>query len=144
MEKFCPACRTANPPEAMFCRSCAASLASAPASFQTPQQQQAQWTQPQPFGGPLTAPARPPEATGNRPLIALVLVVAGLFCCGPFTTVPGAILGWMEMTAIKEGRAPQSGMTMAQIAFWAGIVLTVLTSIGIVVGILFGLASGGF
>ncbi|MBK8813504.1 MAG: hypothetical protein IPN69_22635 [Acidobacteria bacterium] len=91
--------------------------------------------QPQPGFAP------PPS---NRPVIALCLVIAGFLCCGPILSIPGAILGWMEMTAIKEGRAPQSGLTMSQIAFWGGIAISILSSIGIVIGILMMLAGNGF
>ena len=50
-------------------------------------------------------------------------------CCGPFTGIPGAILGKMEMDAIKEGRAPASNLGMAKAGFWislAGAVLSIL------------------
>jgi hypothetical protein len=143
MQKICPACREVNPNEALFCRSCATPLSPAQNPFQQqapPQwgQQQAQWNQP--MGGPLYAPQQPAGAQSNRPIIALCLVIAGFLCCGPFTTIPGAILGWMEMSAIKEGRAPESGMVMSQIAFYGGIVLSILSLIGLVVGILMAIA----
>ena len=65
-------------------------------------------------------------------------MIAGFLCCGPFLTIPGAILGWMEMSAIKQGKSSESGLAMAQIAFWGGIALTILTTIGLVFGIVFG------
>lgn len=138
MQKVCPACREVNPYDAIYCRSCAAPLVAASNPFQQqapPQwgQQQPQWSQP--VGGPMMAQQQAP-AQSNRPLIALILVLAGFLCCGPFTTIPGVILGWMEMNAIKEGRAPQSGLVMSQIAFWGGIAITILSIIGIVLYVL--------
>ncbi len=145
MQKICPSCREVNPAEAAFCRSCATPLgAVAPQAPQWGQQQQAppQWGQQQPgfgnqpFGGPMQAPMSQPMQQSNRPLIALILVIAGLLCCGFLTSIPGAILGWMEMNAIKEGRAPQSGMTMSQIAFYGGIVVSILNLIGTVIAVI--------
>ncbi|MBK7709407.1 MAG: hypothetical protein IPJ30_27535 [Acidobacteria bacterium] len=129
----------------MFCRSCAAPLGPAQPVFQQQSPPFQQWGQPQP-GGPMMAQPQPGFAPppSNRPVIALCLVIAGFLCCGPILSIPGAILGWMEMTAIKEGRAPQSGLTMSQIAFWGGIAISILSSIGIVIGILMMLAGNGF
>ena len=52
---------------------------------------------------------------------ALIASLCGLLlCCLPGGLV-GAILGWMEVTAIKEGRSSPAGMTMAQIGLWGGV-----------------------
>jgi hypothetical protein len=81
----------------------------------------------------------PPPAGNGRAVIALVLGIAGLFFCG-FTAIPGAILAWLEMQAVREGRAPQSKDGMAKIAFWINIVALVLTAVAIVLMGLFGIA----
>ncbi len=59
-------------------------------------------------------------------MIALILAVAALLCCGPFTGLPAAILGWMELDAIKNGRSPQDGRWMALVGLWGGIASTVI------------------
>jgi hypothetical protein len=163
MEKICPNCQAINPADGSFCRACATPIALIQPTYteqQTeqwqPQNQQwqqppayqwqetpqnPQWQQPTPFGGPLQGQTPRPfqAAPSNRPVIALCLVIAGFMCCGPFLTIPGTIMGWMEMNAIKEGRSPQSGLSMAQIAFWGGIVATVLSTLGLIFGILGGI-----
>lgn len=152
MEKICPQCQTPNPADGSFCRSCATPIALVQPTYSQPQWQQPppyhwpqppsnqQWQQQTPFGGPLETqmprPFQPPPS--NRPVIAICLVIAGLVCCSVFTMVPGSILGWLEMRAIKEGRAPESGLAMAQIAFWGGMIMSVLS----IAGFFFALVTG--
>jgi Domain of unknown function (DUF4190) len=59
-------------------------------------------------------------------MIAMVLAIGGIFCCGPVLGVPAAILGWLELDAIKSGRAPEGGKTMAMVGLWGGIAATVI------------------
>lgn len=42
----------------------------------------------------------------------------------------------MELDAIKNGRSPESGRTMATAALWVGIAATVLHAIGYVIFLL--------
>lgn len=145
MEKYCPSCGQANPANAAFCRQCATSLAgaaSAPTQQQSPPSQQ--WNPP--IGGPVMGSSQQQmqsSAANNRPMIAVILVVVGLLCCGPFTSVPGAVMGWMEMNAINEGRSPQSNKMMAQIALWGGIGVTIFTIIGWILFFVMSALSGG-
>lgn len=151
MEKFCPLCRQSNPAEAAFCRHCAAPLTQAQAmppqaTATQPNPGNQQWNQPQaanPIQG-FQPQQMTPAAQNNRPMIAVGLVVAGLICCGPFTSIPGAIMGWMEVTAIKEGRSDPGGMTLANIAFWGGIVVTIITIIGWLLFLLLSMMGGGY
>jgi len=62
----------------------------------------------------------------QRPMIAVGLAAAALLCCGPFTGLPAAIVAWLELTAIKEGRSSPDGRTMTMIALWVGIAATVI------------------
>ncbi len=141
MNKQCLNCQQSNPPEAAFCLNCAAPLAQNPFgnNQQANQQANPQWNQPN-FGGQQAgqnfAQQSPANAGGasQRAIIALVLTVAGLFCCGALASIPAAIVGWMEMDAIKKGQSPPAGMWMAQVGLWGGIIVTILTTIG---GILF-------
>lgn len=89
--------------------------------------------------GQTVGPTPAPRSGNGRAIIALVLGLAGLFFCG-FTAIPGAILAWVEMQAVREGRAPQSNSGMAKIAFWINIVALVLTVFAVLLMALFGIA----
>jgi hypothetical protein len=62
----------------------------------------------------------------NKAVTALVLVIVGFLCCGPFTAVPAIFVAKSEMDAIKIGQADPSNQTLAQVSFWCGIVLSAL------------------
>lgn len=132
MEKNCQNCNRPNAADAAFCRHCASPL-SAPGQGPQPQGAVNQGQQPiqQGFGGQQQPqnPGQPAAGTSQRAMLAAGLAVAGLVCCGPFTGIPAAIVGWLETTAIKEGRAPQSGMQMAQVGLWGGIIVSILGTI---------------
>ncbi len=119
MDKYCQNCNQANPADAAFCRNCSAPLT--PNQFGSQQGSQQQFDQSS--GGASS------EGASQRAIISLVLAIAGLICCGPFTGIPAAILGWMEVGAIKRGESSQSGMTLAQIGLWGGIAVTILHSL---------------
>lgn len=134
MTKICPNCSQTNPPDAAFCLNCSAPLGPTVGGAGYAQQQQSQ-----PYVGGqapyVGAPpqqyvtGRPPAAPGGasqRAIIALVLVIVGLLCCGPFTGVPGAIVGWLELDAINNGKSPVAGKWMAQVGIWGGIAVTLL------------------
>jgi hypothetical protein len=74
-------------------------------------------------------------------LIALGLAAAALFCCGPITGIPAAIVGWLELAAIKEGRSPASGKWMALVGIFVGIAATVLHVVFYMLGVLSSLLS---
>lgn len=57
-------------------------------------------------------------------MIAILLGVLGLFMCGPLTSVPGAILAWMDMNEAKQTGQPAPGL--ATIALWGNIAVTVI------------------
>ncbi len=138
MTKACPNCNQLNPPEASFCLNCSASLAPAPHIGAPPNQQQ-QWQQP-PVGAPVVNQA--PVSTsgggsGQKATIALVLAIAALVCCGPVAGVPAAIVGWMELDAIKNGRSPESGKWMAQVGLWVGIASSIIHVVLYMIWVLF-------
>lgn len=142
MNKQCPNCRQLNPSEAAFCLNCAASLSTRQSSGG--QQANQQWNQPN-FGDQQAkqnfAPQTNSGGASQRAIAALVLTIAGLFCCGALTSIPAAIVGWMEMDAIKKGQSPPAGMWMAQIGLWGGIIVTILTTVGGVFFLLLSAAS---
>ncbi|REJ77971.1 MAG: zinc-ribbon domain-containing protein [Acidobacteria bacterium] len=137
---ICSNCNRENSADAAFCRYCASPLTGSQGSAQQakpepdpPQQgkqQNQQWNQPPPAGQQAQFAPKSGGGTNQKGILAIGLVVAGLFCCGPFTGVPAAILGWLEMNAIKEGRSPQDQMWMAQVGLWGGIVVSILGTIG--------------
>lgn len=127
--KVCRNCNQTNPPEAMFCRQCASPLDAG----------QAQSTQPPPNQPPNYQPQNFANASGGasgRAMAAVGLAVLAPFCCGLLSGIPAAILGWLEIQAIKEGKSSPAGMMMAQIGLWGGIIGSI---IGTIVGIIGGL-----
>jgi hypothetical protein len=93
--------------------------------------------------GNFAAPAAAAGASG-RAIASLILTICSLvLCCGMFTAVPGAILGWMEVSAIKEGRSSPAGMVLAQIGLWGGVGISVLSLIFYAFYFLMLLAGGG-
>lgn len=111
-ENNCSHCGATNAPQAKFCQVCGKPLA----AFTPP----------------------PPGPSSNKALISLILGILSVFCCGPFSGVPGAIVGKMEMDAIKQGRAPQSNMGMAKAGFWISIVGTALSIVILILSLLMG------
>jgi len=79
----------------------------------------------------------------TRSIVAMVLSILGVVGCGPLTGVPGLILGWLELRAIREGRAPQSGQGYAKVGFYLGAILTVLTFLFLLGIFLFGMIGWG-
>jgi hypothetical protein len=144
MEKYCQNCHKPNLAEAQFCRFCAAPLAAAPQFEQSPPiYANPPWNQP--GQGVQMAPNMMPQPAGasGRAVASLGLSIGGLLLCCLLASVPGAILGWMEVNAIKEGRSSPKGMTMAQIGLWGGVIVTVLNLLVYGFYILAALSGGG-
>lgn len=159
---FCAKCGDQNAAGAQFCKTCGSRL-SEPANPEaiagTPPTPAA--ATPPPFGGgaippPVvgygapTPPLPPPQqqAKSNRAIIALVLGILGIFCCGPISSIPGIIIAKMEMDAIGRGEASADNLGMAKAAFWVSIIATALSVLGIcayiaLVGSMAGLGSLG-
>lgn len=116
MTKACPNCNQPNPSEAAFCLNCAAALSPAPHIGGAPKQ---------PFAGGQIGGQSQASGDGQKAVIALVLAIVAFLCCGPFAGIPAAILGWMELDAIKNGRSPADKKWMAMVGLWGGIVATI-------------------
>lgn len=69
-------------------------------------------------------PSPPPQPTSSQAITALVLGVLSLLCC-PFLGPIAWYLGNQERKAIREGRAPASGETLALVAVILGILGTI-------------------
>lgn len=123
MNKTCPKCNLPNPAQAAYCHNCASPLGAGPT---VGAQQQQGWPQ-NPVGGAVAGGqayvAAPQES--QKAMISMILAIAGFLCCGPILGLPAAILGWMELDAIKNGRSSPSNKTMATVGLWGGILATV-------------------
>lgn len=137
MTKTCQKCGTPNLSQAAFCQNCASPLNAAP---QHPPQQA--WPQ-NPVGGPVIGgqPNIPVQQPSQRPMIAMILAIAAFFCCGPILGIPAAIIAWLELDAIKNGRSPEGGKTMAMVGLWGGIAATVIHAVLWVIWLLLGALS---
>ncbi|HYE73209.1 MAG TPA: DUF4190 domain-containing protein [Blastocatellia bacterium] len=79
---------------------------------------------------PSYASYQPPNTAGSasgRAITSMVLSIASVFTCGFLFSIPGMILGKMEMNAINQGLAPRAGETFAKVGFWLGLVVTAIS-----------------
>ncbi|MGD0481203.1 MAG: zinc ribbon domain-containing protein [Terracidiphilus sp.] len=146
---FCPRCGAANDPTAAFCAACgnplSAQTPAPPAAVPPPVwQPPANIQQPPPGFPPPGAYLPPPGAfppppgypyqkiTGNNTKWAIGLGVASMFCCGPFTAVPGMIMAKKDMDEIAAGRAPHLDEGWAKGAYYLNIIALVLSVIGLI------------
>jgi hypothetical protein len=143
----CPQCGGANEPNAAFCGTCGTPLAtqlpqppSPPASNQP--QPPATFAPPPPGAIPAPPGVYPPPPgvyppigpgaiTGQNTKWAIGLGIAALFCCGPFTAIPGLFLAKNDMDAFASGRAPHLNESTAKLAFYLNIAALILSVIGI-------------
>ena len=68
----------------------------------------------------------PPGASGKA-IASLILSIVSIFTCGPLLSIPGLIIGKMEMNAITQGQSSPAGMGYAKAGFWIGVVVTALS-----------------
>jgi hypothetical protein len=155
---FCTRCGANNLDTDQFCRSCSAPLTKpggAPgASSGSPQQpypystpghgQQQQTPQnyspypgyqgyPPPQYGYANQMYQQQHGASGRAITSLILSIVSIFGCGFFTSIPGMILGKMEMNAIRLGQAPPAGDGLAKAGFYIGLVVTILSGLGVLV-----------
>lgn len=151
---FCTRCGANNFDTDQFCRSCNAPLVrpgsaqgqSAPsepsrqpypysASGSGQRQQPPQSYPPYPgyqgyppsqYGYANQMSGQPGSASGRAIAALIVSIVSLVMCCWPAGIV-GITLGKMEMNAIREGRAPQAGETIAKVGFYLGIASTAIS-----------------
>jgi hypothetical protein len=72
-----------------------------------------------------------PQGASGRAITAMILSIVALVSCGPFTSIPGLILGKLEMDAIQKGEASQAGATFAKVGFYMGLGVTALYCIAL-------------
>ena len=117
-----------------FCIYCGVALAASP-------QAAAGAPPPQAYAGTpnFAVQGNPQAPASQRPLISVILAGVGLICCGPLTGIPAALVGWLELDAIKNGKSSPDGKMMAQIGFLGGIGVTIIHGILWILYILFGM-----
>jgi uncharacterized protein DUF4190/zinc ribbon protein len=172
---FCTRCGANNLDGDQFCRSCSSPLTkpggakganvssgspqqsypyATPGSGQQQQQPQAYTPQQPQYQGYSQAPygyanqMYPPQAgASGRAIASMVLSIISVVTCGPFLSIPGMIMGKMEMSAIREGQSPQAGENFAKAGFYVGLVVTILScllGLGYMFLIFLGIASNSF
>ncbi len=67
-----------------------------------------------------------PESASSQAITALVLSLLGFVTCCHLLSPIAWYLGRQEQKAIREGRSPKAGESLAQIAVVAGIVGTLI------------------
>ncbi|HEX8288615.1 MAG TPA: DUF4190 domain-containing protein [Pyrinomonadaceae bacterium] len=114
--------------DAQFCRFCASPISETSGNGQQNQARfnNQQWNQG--FQGNQQAQqfVQPSTGTSKRAIVSVLLNIGGLLLCFPLLSIIGAILGWMEVSAIKEGRSPSGGLGMAQTGMWSGIIISIV------------------
>jgi len=71
------------------------------------------------------------KVVGDNTKWAVGLGIAALFCCGPFTGIPGIFLAKKDMDEIAAGRAPHLDDGWAKGAFYLNIIALGLFVLGI-------------
>jgi hypothetical protein len=74
---------------------------------------------------------QPQAGASGRAIASMVLSLVSVVTCGPFLSIPGMIMGKMEMSAISQGQAPQAGENFAKAGFYVGLVVTILSCLGV-------------
>lgn len=79
---------------------------------------------------PSSYASQAPQQQGSpsgRAVASMILSIVSVFTCGPLLSIPGLVLGKMELNAIRQGQSPYAGETFAKIGFYLGIAATVLS-----------------
>jgi hypothetical protein len=155
---ICTSCGVTNRDDAQFCRGCGAALGNPfqnPTATQNPnvpssnppdqQSYQSQFPQPPTYAGGGGYQAPLPSGPSGKAIASLILSIISIFTCGPLLSIPGLIIGKMEMNDIAAGRAPAAGLGYAKAGFWIGVVVTALSCVfGILYAVLmmFGIVGG--
>ncbi|MBL8207178.1 MAG: zinc-ribbon domain-containing protein [Blastocatellia bacterium] len=148
---ICTSCGVNNRDDAQFCRGCGTALGN-PFQTPTPTQNpnvppvppptatpsypgyQSQFPQPPTYAGGGGYQAPLPAGPSGKAIASMILSIISIFTCGPLLSIPGMIIGKLEMNDIAAGRAPAAGLGYAKAGFWIGVVVTALSCL---VGILY-------
>lgn len=85
-----------------------------------------------PMGTPPPLPPQQgaPAGSSTNSIIALVLGILSLTCCGFFAGIPAFFIGRSEIKAIDEGRSPETNRTLAKIGMILGLVGAIFSCLG--------------
>lgn len=140
MSQTCPKCQTPNPAHAQFCHNCGTRFGGSPVfSGPVPNHPHvaAVGVGAQPASGPFIGQPQNVPVVGSTSaqtgasktaVASMILAITALMCFGPLTGIPAAILGWMELAAIKQGRSDRSNAWMAHVGLWGGIIFSILAT----------------
>lgn len=145
---ICTSCGVNNRDDAQFCRGCGAALGNPfqnPSATQNPPAPpanappsypgyQSQFPQPPTYSGGGGYQAPLPAGPSAKAIASMILSIISIFTCGPLFSIPGLILGKMEMNDIAAGRSAAAGLGYAKAGFWIGVVVTALSCL---VGVLY-------
>lgn len=159
---FCNRCGTANADEVRFCVRCGTALlkpgsaqpSATPPEYNLPGFRESgpsfyQPYQPYPAQGAQLHQSHPGAYTpmqggaSARAIASMILSLISIVSCGPFLSVPGLIMGKLELDAIRAGQAPVAGETFAKVGFYAGIAITVISCLAGFAYLLFVFAIAG-
>jgi uncharacterized membrane protein len=85
-----------------------------------------------------------PSGPSGKAIASLILSIVSIFTCGPLLSIPGLIIGKMEMNDIAAGRSSAAGLGYAKAGFWIGVVVTALSClVGIIYALLIMLGIAG-
>jgi uncharacterized protein DUF4190/zinc ribbon protein len=147
---YCTQCGTANSDDIRFCMNCGASMVkrgdtpkdrspyasgqpqSPNFAEQSPNPQYLGQSPAQPYpaypGAQQVYPMPSNEGSASgRAVISMILSIISPFTCWLFLSIPGMILGKMEMNAIENGQASKAGEVFAKIGFYVGLAVTALS-----------------
>lgn len=120
---FCGRCRIDNQVGAQFCRACASPLA---ANWQPENPGQQNYQQPPQQGFQAYANPMSQKASGKA-ITSMILSISSLVLCCMLLSVPGMILGFIEMNAVRQGRASLASDGYAKTGFYVGLAGTVIS-----------------
>lgn len=94
-----------------------------------------------PVGQPVPSTGtQPPSQTSTKSIVALVLGILSITCCGFLAGIPAIFLGRAELQSIAEGKIPESNRTIAKVGMILGIIGTVISClVALVYAVLFAL-----
>lgn len=144
---ICTSCGTTNRDDAQFCRGCGTSLTTPPRSSPTADPPGYAGYQSQYAPGPSNPLQNPsygnyqpplPATPSGKATASMILSIISIFTCGPLLSIPGMIMGKLEMNAIAQGQSSPAGLGYAKAGFWIGLIVTALSCGGVILAAAFG------
>jgi len=77
-----------------------------------------------------TSPTPQATSSSTSSIMALILGILSLTCCGFFAGIPAFFVGRAEIKNIDEGRSPETNRSMAKIGMILGLVGAAFSCLG--------------